>query len=99
MLRTEDRGEVHPVVRVHHVDDVAHSPTLGFARAGGAPTGDAGGVRDDADPLPVEQPVAVRGEPLEARAQPAAVRRGRGAVSDTAAVVAASSPRLDSFMR
>ncbi|CAB46791.1 hypothetical protein [Streptomyces coelicolor A3(2)] len=60
VLGAEDGGQVHPVVGVHDVDDVAHVP------------GDAGRVGDDADLLSVEPGVAVVGEALEAGAQPAA---------------------------
>ncbi|CAM5270385.1 hypothetical protein STENM327S_04977 [Streptomyces tendae] len=67
VLGAEDGRQVHPVVGMHHVDDVAHIP------------GDAGRIGDDADLLPPERGVAAVGEALEAGAQPAApVPRGRG---------------------
>ncbi len=66
VLGAEDGDEVHPVVGVHDVDDVA------------GVTGDAGGIGHDAHAFAAELGVAVRGEVLEARAQsPAAFRSGR----------------------
>src|SRR5690606_11576067 len=65
VLRAEDGGQPHPVVAVHDVDDVARV------------AGDAGGVGDDADALPVEQGVPVGREAFEAGGGPAAAARCR----------------------
>ena len=37
VLGAEDGGQLHPGVRVHHVDDVPYSGVSGLAEAGGAP--------------------------------------------------------------